>query len=69
MTDQKRIMAFLSHNLILCVYRVYSVSKFDLLSSSGLSWDEAVQGDLFLVISSKPVALGGHVIFSLEEEL
>lgn len=62
-------MAFLRHNLILCVYCVYPVSKFDLLSSSGLSWDEAVLGDLFLVISSKPVALGGHVIFSLEKEL
>lgn len=62
-------MAFLRHNLILCVYHFYPVSKFDLLSSSGLSRDEAVQGDLFLVISRKPVALGRHVIFSLQEEL
>lgn len=62
-TEKK--VSFLKHNLILCVYHVYSVSKLGLPSSSGLLGEKTIQGELFLVVSSKCVALGRHLIFSL----
>lgn len=62
-------MSFLKHNLILCVYHIYSIFELGLPSSSGLHSKNTVQGDLFLVIPSKCVALGRNFIFYLEEEI